>query len=127
MKRSKRSLAAIRGWKTRRHNERSERAKAAWRVRKRAERAEQAKRSAAAKKGWRTRRKNAAKRHRKAPPTPVLNIVRLTYKPKDGKIQHFEAVYEDEKLIKVSVGSKHYTEPGDLAAFSAVLEAAEPE
>ena len=133
-KKSKQSKAALKGWATRRKNER--------------------KRSAIAKKGWETRRKNERKkvkeptkkkapprkkkpepvpppRRKKAPPEGEV-ITRRTYKPKGvgprgwSKMQIVSRgpLKEDfSNIIRLTIRKNTYTRRKDIEKLYAVLRA----
>ncbi len=116
---NQRIAAAKRGWETRRANQRIAAAKRGWETRR--ANAEHAKRSAAAKKGWETRRRNQAARQK--------SIVKYAYKRKKGyprgEVVEFEAVYIAEELIEIHVKKYTYTKEEDLEQFTALIESSE--
>ncbi len=126
-KRSAASKAALKGWTTRRANQRSAAAKRGWETRR--ANAEHAKRSAAAKKGWRIRRKKKTARRRPTPPQLKKSIVKYAYKRKKGyprgEVVEFEAVYIAEELIEIHVKKYTYTKEEDLEQFTALIESSE--
>jgi hypothetical protein len=108
-----RRKAALKGWRTRRKNER--------------------KRSEAAKRGWKTRLENARKkkslriplRERLRPEAEEKEeIIRRTYQKKGKRPIAVEVRKRGERIIEVRIGKKTFTRKSDIARTLPLFEAA---